>query len=164
MPRLAKQYGACFVPVRSEWKRYLLTNGISATLLTDIHLNADGNKLLADLIMRHLEPRKFQPAMDPYENQTVATLSLGESFRWDSGVLEAGIHGSQISAIYDHTAGPLRVEIDGRDPATFSELYGTTRVSPVHFFTWPAILWVKHLVPLVDGEWTGTAARNESPG
>lgn len=156
MPRLAKQYGACFVPVRSAWKRYLLTNGISERpLLTDVHLNADGNKLLAGLITRYLEPREFHPAQDPWVNPRVSTLPLGEAFRWESGVLEAEFTGSQITAIYDHTAAaPLRVEIDGRDPATFSELYGTTRVSPVHFFTWPAILWVKHLVPLVDEEWT----------
>ena len=46
------------------------------------------------------------------------------------------------------------MEIDGKDPASFPELYGTTRVSAVPYFTWPAILWVKQQVPLIDEEWT----------
>ena len=58
LPRLAKQYGACFIPVRTLWKRYLLTNGITErALLTDVRLNTDGRRLLAELIVRHLKPR-----------------------------------------------------------------------------------------------------------
>lgn len=156
LPRLAKQYGACFIPVRTFWKRYLLTNGITErALLTDVHLNTDGNRLLAELILRHLKPREFQPPMDPFETRTVQTLPLGPGFGWKGGVLEAEFTGGQIRAVYDHTAAaPIRVEIDGRDPASFPELYGTTRVSAVPYFTWPAILWVKQQVPLIDEEWT----------
>ncbi|MBL9176009.1 MAG: SGNH/GDSL hydrolase family protein [Verrucomicrobiales bacterium] len=156
LPRLAQKYGACLLPTRTLWRRYLMTNGLPEGALVDgVHLNDDGNLLLTELVKKYLAPREFLPAMDPYQCPKVSTLELGPSFGWESGVLEAAFTGNQITAIHNHaSAAPIRVEIDGKDPASLTELHGMTRVSPTHFYFWPAILKVGHLVPLLEEEWT----------
>ncbi|MCI0620489.1 MAG: hypothetical protein L0387_02245 [Acidobacteria bacterium] len=157
LPRLAAQYGACFAGIRTEWRRYLQTNAVHETsLLVNVHLNTDGNRLLAELLSAFLAPRSFASPLDPFKNKRVQTLS-GPELGWHSGILDVTFAGSQLNVVYDHqAAGPIRVEIDGKAPARIPELYGFTRVSDSHALPWPAILRVQWETPLIEEQWTMT--------
>jgi hypothetical protein len=136
----------------------LLTNALhESSLLSDIHLNTDGNRLFAELVCAFLAPRSFTSPLDPFNCNRVQTLSLGPELGWHSGILDVTFTGSQLNVVYDHqAAGPIRVEIDGKDPALIPELYAFTRVSDTHAFPWPAILRVQWETPLLEEQWTMT--------
>jgi hypothetical protein len=160
MPRQAAQYEACFAAIRTEWRRYLLTNSLPASSLLlpgDIHLNTDGNQLMGDLVSAFLAPRSFEPPFDPDNGPRIRALSVGPEFAWHAGELDASFTGSQLNVVYNHNAaGRIRVEIDGKPPAQIQELYDFTRTSKGHALHWPAILRVQKQALLLEETWTAT--------
>lgn len=160
LPVAAKRHGACLAHVRDAWKAYLRTNDVPATtLLADgnVHLNADGDLLMAEFVLAYLRPDLAAVLPDPWDGPRVRTVGIGRDAFWRRGVLECQFSGSTLTAVL---SGPLaasvEVWVDGKRPSAFPELYGFNRVSPTHFAGWPALSRVGSQQPLRVEEWTLT--------
>lgn len=157
----ATKYNCEYVDLRAEWKRYLKANDyLSSQLLQDnVHLNAHGNYLYAELILRQLIHR---PDLDPNAEGLTEDYVIGEDIDWDmeTGTLSLPFAGNRVDAIYERTSPgatlPAEVWLDGQRPSTFPELYAYTRPSPNPWSNRPVFNRVDSITPKVLEDWTLT--------
>jgi len=159
LPQTALKYGAEFVDQRSPWKRYLKDNQLSASdLLKDgVHLNAHGCFLMAELVKPYL--RLDPTARDEAWRKTVTTFTVGRDMTWTEDRLELDFAGNRIDAIAASSVNhddPLEVWIDGKRPSEIPELRTFNRVSAFPNSSWPCLLRVQSLAPLLIEDWTVT--------
>jgi hypothetical protein len=133
LPQIAGQYGCGLVDIRGQWLDYLRANHLApkALLSDDVHLNAHGNFLMAQLIARYLV---YRPELEGTADKgTVTTLTVGKEVRWKNGRLSVPFEGNRVDLI----AGPgvmskerATILVDGRKPSSFPGAYAFTRPEP----------------------------------
>ena len=161
MPRWADKYGCEMAEIRRPWRRYLQDNKLAAAaLLVDgVHLNEQGNHVLANLILRHLV---VLPLKTPTDHDTVREYTVGKEVDWKNGTLTLPFTGNRVEIIADTAKLGLpsvaTVQIDGKKPSGWN-LYSITRPSPTLGVGWPAILHIGHEKPLIAEEWTATITK-----
>ena len=155
LPQLAARYGCELVDVRGQWKRYLDENGLAPRELTTdgVHLNSQGNFLMAELVKRHLKvnPRAREDAA------MVRDYLVGRDVKWRDGRLTLEFEGNRVDALCGTrgpTEGVAQVWINGRRPSQFPELYAITRPSGTPHIGWPGAIQIGHQTPLIVEKWT----------
>ncbi len=160
LPAVAKRYDACLARIRDTWKAYLVANKLPAVaLLSDgnVHLNDDGDLLMAECVLAYLRPGAGTVSSDPWRSARMQTATIGRDVSWRGGVLDCSFTGSVVSVeTTDPLASRMEVWVDGKRPSELPELYGFSPVSPTHFANWPALTRVGSEQPLVEEEWTMT--------
>ena len=157
LPDTAKKYGCGLADVRSAWLDYLKTNRLEpkALLKDGVHLNADGNVLMSQLISRYLI---YRPELAKAErNDTVRTLQVGKEVQWKEGKLSLSFEGNRVDLLPARHEGGLsdaaQVRIDGKKPSEFPECYTIPRPQPGPWSPL-ALVRVDHPSPLQVEEWS----------
>jgi len=179
---IANKYSCELVDVSHEWKQYLEDNHLSAAdLLRDpVHPNRNGNRLLVDLIERHL--RYSSEAYTPWSQQ-VTSYYLSEAFDnpdsrfsyaqkpWalrgevacgssQTDTLRFQFEGNRVDFIAGcvpggEVRGTATLRVDGHKLSE-TALYAFTRPSEGPATWWPAVRKVSSQAPLVPETWTLT--------
>jgi hypothetical protein len=150
-PKIAARYDAALCDQRSAWKRFLEQRKLpAAALLVDhVHLNAAGDQLMAELVLRCLRP---EPELGPSPiERSIKSLQI-EPHQWQGGTLRVPFRGNRVDARVT-SRGVVRVRIDGKKPSDFRELYSFTRVR-ANGAPWPPLYDLEsEAVPLIE-DWT----------
>ena len=158
LPKLADKYGCELIEIREPWKRYLKDNHLfpKNLLSDDVHLNDNGNFLLASLVKPHLRYNPKFPT-NLWKN-LVRTYLVGTDVQWKDGKLVLEFEGNRVDAIAaqptDGNSASAHILIDGKKPSEFPELYAITRPSEAVGVDWPAIIQVSWDKPLIVEDWT----------
>jgi hypothetical protein len=155
LPATAAKYGACRADIHELWKGYLKANSLKAAdLLRDgVHLNAQGEWLMAELLKTYLAPLPPKAGYDPLNEPRVRTVALRPSPGRDSLRLE--FTGTRADLIFKPEASQIiSVLVDGKPPSVIPGLYGFTRVSAFPMSDWPVLLRVEAASPLVVEDWS----------
>lgn len=160
LPGIAKKYDTGLADVRGLWKRYLADHRLkpSALLFDDLHLNAHGNYLMAEIITAQLRYRPELP--DDGWKDRVKTYTVGPEgdVTWKGGRLVLPFEGNRVELVCGEggaTAPPAAVRIDGKKPSAFPELYAHTRAEMVSAHSpAPPLLRVGAANPRVIETWT----------
>lgn len=165
LPTTAAKYGACRADVHEVWKSYLKAHylGASQLLKDGVHLNAQGEWLMAEILKSYLAPLPSQAGFDPHQNQRVATALLPHGSEEASVRLE--FTGGRADLVFQPEAkGRIEIRIDGKKPSEIAELYGFTRVSAFPQSKWPILLKVSAQAPLITEDWSMTMDRISADG
>jgi hypothetical protein len=155
LPATASKYRACRADIHELWKEYLKAHHLKAAdLLRDgVHLNAQGEWLMAQLLNTYLAPLAPKPGYDPMNEPRVRTVVPGLSAGQNSLRLE--ITGTRADLVFKPKAkGAIGVLVDGKRPSATSALYGFTRVSTFPMTDWPVLLRVGAGTTLVAEDWS----------
>jgi hypothetical protein len=163
--RVAEKYGCELVEVRTPWERYLQDNNLAAQefLEDHIHLNDNGNALMAALIGPHFQyvPGSENPWSDCIEIRPVQADHDGH--------IRVSFTGNRIDVIA--SAAPAGVQpasatvlIDGKAPAEDPMLYAITRPSQSPHAWYPAVNRIGHTSPLLVEDWTMLFTRVSEDG
>jgi hypothetical protein len=155
LPTAGAKYGACRADIHELWKAYLKAQALKASdLLRDgVHLNAQGEWLMAELLKAYLAPLPPRANYDPSNEARVRTVLLTPSAHRKSARLE--FTGTRADLLFKPgSKGSLSALVDGRKPSAIPELYGFTRVSAFPMSDWPVLLRVGAQAPLVAEEWS----------
>jgi hypothetical protein len=139
------------------WKAYLKAHTLKAAdLLRDgVHLNAQGEWLMAELLKTYLAPLPPKAAYDPLNEPRVRTVALQPSAGQESLRLEfTGTRADLIFKPKSKAKETISVLVDGKPPSAIPELYGFTRVSAFPMTDWPVLLRVEAASPLVVEDWS----------
>ncbi len=172
IPQFARRYHCGLVDIRHPWLRYLHDHAsLPSQLLADgIHLNAQGNFLMAELVKRYLI---YQPSQPTDPDGLVKTYLLGKDLAFHNGRLTLPFVGNRIDVIASAaklTGASGSIRLDGRKPSAFPELYSITRPngqfaadwmeSPPTGKDWPwevgALMRVRARTKLQVEDWTVT--------
>jgi hypothetical protein len=163
LPSLSQKYETEFCGQRAIWISFLKDNQLEpqALLRDGVHLNKDGDSLMAEIVKAHL---RYDPAVGPSPAEKwVTTHPIGPSLAWSGESLTLDFEGTGVVAMFDRETpqGAVRFTIDGRKPSDISELYahGRSRAQPGG--KWPPIAPIKAEKPLVLETWTLDATREE---
>lgn len=183
---VASKYNCELADVREGWNAHLDANGLEpkSFLKDNVHLNEEGNALLASLLLQTFTPASEAPAgwtdrvrsyeakrSDDYGADDEITFSgrpwrkLGAAAVGESpeDALHLDFRGNRVDLIpvlFDDGEGPAtlgtaRVLIDGVPPSEHPLLYGYTLPSRAHGADWqPAIRRVTFRRRPLDEEWT----------
>lgn len=154
LPQIAQRYGCALVDVRSAWLDYLRTNNLEpAALLRDgVHLNAQGNYLLAEIIRQYLVHRPDLP-QDAWRD-LVKAHEQPDILAWRDGRIRLEFEGNRVDVEGVFPPGRrVRVLIDGRKPSEFRGCYAITRPQPGPWSPL-ALVRVDHESPLAVEDWT----------
>lgn len=165
LPAIAARYGCGIAPIRREWVRYLKTNALEpqTLLIADHqHLNAEGNRVMADIIKQCFVLRK-----DERLDDSVRDVTVGKDVNWKNGRLSLPFSGNRVAVVVDPemTASPIAdVKIDGQSPAGFKYAYAFTRPEPRAWFGPTCLARVDHDAALVPEDWQIVVDRSEDEG
>jgi len=179
---IAQKYNCELVEVREEWKQYIEENNLGREQLVAgdlIHLNSEGLKLMAAIVLRHFRYNTLFSAgwantvrtyyakrpmnegvndeiiypNEPWEMQ--GRTPVGAS---PENPLELTFVGNRVDIIPGwskaENLGTAKILIDGKPPSEAPRLYAVTRSSPIPNFWWPAILRIGSEKPLLIENWT----------
>lgn len=174
IPAIANTYHAGLANIRAPWQRYLNANSYqpSQCLSDAVHLNAQGNYLMAELIKRNLA-YKSTLARDP--DSLVKEYHVGADASWSANKLTMRFAGNRIDLVIDPSAIAGRraeVRIDGQRPSSIPSLYtfgrpngafGAEWIESPQGKDWPwetgAIMRVTSSTPRLVEDWTVTITR-----
>lgn len=129
LPALCRKYELALIDVRTTWKAYLKENKLLIKdLLTDgVHLNAQGNHLMAAIINNYL---KDLPAAT-FSDNPVRTFKAGKDFTVKNARLSIPVTGNRIDIVWkqnhiDHSK-PIQVRIDNSKPSSCACCFYYTR-------------------------------------
>jgi hypothetical protein len=151
---LAAKYGLAWIDQRRQWADYLQRHNLQPqALLTDsVHLNAQGNWLMADIVSRHLVENPALPVPE-----TVRDYRVGTDADWRNGRLTLEFTGNRVELLTATTARQpytrARILIDGQPPSAFPELYAIERPSDGTGPDWPLLIHVDRGAPLQVEDW-----------
>ena len=157
LPGISNEYGTELVDVRGRWKDYLRQNRFRASqLLADqVHLNTQGEYLMAEILKPYLNPTRLKAAacVQDRSREWVA----GRDFQSHAGHAVLHFEGKRAELVLGRVAeGPILVRIDGRMPSEERKGYRFTRTTAYPDSTWPALLQL-HFGPSVPVAETWTA-------
>jgi lysophospholipase L1-like esterase len=148
LPKIAARYDATLCDQRSAWKRFLKQRKLppAALLVDHVHLNAAGDHLMAELVLRCL---RYAPDLGRSPNERSVETILLRDHPWQEGKLSVPFHGNRIDAVANGS-GSATVLIDGRPPSTWRELHAFTRAR-VNGAVWPPLYDIHAAaLPLVE--------------
>jgi hypothetical protein len=130
LPSICTKYGLALVDVRNSWKRYLKENKleIKDLLVDGVHLNADGNYLMASIVKKYFAALHHPEGTD----NSVKELTAGKDFRVKRNKLLIPVHGNKVDLIWNPAVGEgqrVLVNIDGQKPSASNHCYSYTRPS-----------------------------------
>lgn len=131
---LAPKYGCMLIDARKQWKAHLADTGKPPTdfLKDSVHLNAEGDKLLAQIVSSELIRTDTYGENALAEAQIVSIPATADAVkRREGGSVSLTVTGNRVVAISDGTnpEGKLRVTLDGRDLKSFPSAWAVTRPS-----------------------------------
>lgn len=161
MPQMARKYGIEIVDIRTPWKKYLAANHLKpADILSDgVHLNAQGEYLMASLVSEYL---RYDPK---FPRQAWSGLAVDVKPEWKQGRLALEFQGNRLDLLASRgdrqpwTKG--RILIDGRPPSSHEQLYAFTRPSDGAAVDWPFVIHVGHEAPLQVEDWFLTITKTD---
>ena len=156
LPEIARTYGCGLADVRGEWLRYLKANRLEpkALLKDDVHLNAQGCFVMAQIIEQYLV---YRPELATKEDLiTVRDIAVGKEVKWQNGRLTVSFMGNHVDLLpaIGAKGGVIQIRIDGRAPSAHGECYAITRPTPNPWASPLALARVDHNTPLVTENWT----------
>lgn len=137
LPRMAEKYQCELIDVRSSWRQYLLENNYhpSQLLRDSIHLNDQGNFLMAELVENYL--RANPKAKDPWPER-VKTYKINQDVYYENGKFTLEFIGNRVEAIPSPSGeAKAKILIDGKPPSEIPELYIFTRPNYTPKVDWP---------------------------
>jgi hypothetical protein len=139
------------------WKRYLTDYALEpkALLKDSVHLNKQGEYLMAEAVKAHLR-RDPKLGVSPAE-EWVKTLVVGKDIAVQDGKLTLEFEGNRVDAIMDRLED-VAYSIDGKREADLPGTIFFTRTTPYPQSSWPCLLRVGSQAPLVGEAWTLTLA------
>ncbi len=156
--KIADKYGCELIEIRHAWRQYLKDNHLQPKdlLADEVHLNEQGNFLLASFVKPHL---RYNPQFpNDLWKDLVRTYNVGTDVQWKDGKLVLEFEGNRIDAIAAQSANgtsvAARILIDGKKPSEFPELYAITRPNDAVGVDQPAIIQVSWEKPLIVEDWT----------
>ncbi len=101
LPELCKKYGLALLDVRKYWKQYIAENKLQIKdLLSDgVHLNKQGNFLMAGIIKNYFDNLSYLPLAD----KRITILTKGKNFSVKKGVIQVPFTGNRIDVQSDAT-------------------------------------------------------------
>ncbi len=156
LPALARTLGLELVDVRSGWRKHLAEqNAAPKSLLRDnVHLNADGDRLMARLVSEAL----FRKALKPPEGWRDPVTDI--PVHWKDGRAVIDFDGNRVEALA--ARGQRQpwtraiVLIDGKKPSEHQGVYHHTLPSHTAGVDWPWFIQVGRQAALVEEEWSMT--------
>ena len=143
LPGTATKYQTELVDQRNLWKQYLRDYHLEpgAVLIDAVHLNAQGNFLMAEIVKSYLRPT---PGHVVPRSDVVKTFDVGNDLAWNDGVLALDFDGNRVDAVCGpgESGAPAEVRIDGRKPSEIAGLYASSRTSVYPGSGWPVLLKV----------------------
>lgn len=139
-PDIGKRLGIHTIDIRTPWKAFMQKEGKSAQDLTsdNVHLNADGNKLYAQITNDNLK-YDAKVLVDPL--RMVNTFEVGKAVSWVGNKLTFDFDGNRVDLVAKSggtiAAGGASVLIDGKKPSEFASAYGNTRANRELDTNWP---------------------------
>lgn len=164
---IAKKYECMLIDVREQWKQHLSDTGKAlADLLRDsVHLNPEGDKLLARIVTAELVRSDKHGENAIAEAQIVHIPATAAAVkRGNDGTGSVTFTGNRLVAISDgkHPDAKLAVTLDGRELKTFPGVWTGTR--PSKSVNWmPAIKQVTVGANPVAEDWTLTCLDDSTP-
>ncbi len=152
LPGLSHKLGTELADQRNLWKNYLREHKLepSALLKDNVHLNEQGNFLMAEIVDSYLHLR---PDLAKPDNRvTTVPVSAGD---WKDGKLTHTFTGNRIDAILADKGedSEVKTAIDGSAPATFA----FTKSTGYNGTNWPCLLQAQRgTTALVPETWTLT--------
>jgi hypothetical protein len=131
--KIADPYGCGFVDIRASWYSELdrtkrpWTDYVQAD---KVHLNAEGDRLMAELTAAYLRRDKALEKPNPIAEHAV-----------EDGTMT--FTGNRIDIRLEGAEGPVRILIDGKRPSEFANLYLPSRATPALGAWFPAMLRTK---------------------
>ncbi len=167
LPDIAKKYGCGLADVRSRWVDYLKSSKLEpkALLKDDVHLNADGCHVMAQLIIQQLVHRP--ELLTERDKSMVQDFAPAKAMKEEGGRFVFEFEGNRLDLVAAGAAGgQLAVKIDGKAPSEIPGLCTHTLPSVTPAGYWPALLRVdvKPGVVLKPEDWTVTITRTDSKG
>jgi hypothetical protein len=162
LPDIARTYGCGLADVRGEWLRYLTDNhlGPKALLKDDVHLNAQGCFVMAQIINQHLVYRPELARKEAAPKPDIRDLAVGKEGVWKQGRLVVEFEGNRVDLL-PQTGSPskgsrVQVRIDGKAPSAHGECYAFTRPAPNPWASPLALVRADSDAPLLAEDWTLT--------
>lgn len=165
---IAQRYGCELVDIRTAWAQHLKTQSLApqALLSDQVHLNAEGNHLMATLMASHLlNPAAAQNSRadrhtnrhtDRHTDRRVVDYP-GSELNWQQGHLSLEFTGNRVALVATPLPADLihssAILIDGQPPSQFPELYALTRASSAPGVGWPSLLQIRSASPLLLEDW-----------
>ena len=159
LPAIAKKYGAELAEVRILWKQYIHDHKLTPSdlLFDDLHLNAHGNYLMAEIISSHLRHRPDLLADSGDDRVKTYTVGPEGDLLWKDGKLVLPFEGNKVDLICkDGSGSPASIRIDGKKPSEFPELYSATRSQMIGFRTVPVLMGVQNVNTRIVETWNMT--------
>lgn len=130
---IAQRYECEQIPLRDQWRQYLLDNNLRADdLLRDSqHPNEWGNYLYGELVKRHFryDPSIPRSRWQDYEQ----TYRVGQDVHFEDGALTLSVTGTRIDVILapntPQNAPAIEAFIDSERPSAFRGCYYVTRAN-----------------------------------
>jgi len=141
LPAISNEYGVELVDVRTSWKEYLKQNNLKAhELLADsVHLNTQGEYLMAEILKRYLSPARLKVRACAYDR--ARELLAGRDFSIENDHILLRFEGNRAELVLGHAAnGPIEIRVDGHLPTEDRLGYSFTRASAYPTSTWPVLL------------------------
>ncbi len=159
LPGFAEKYKCELIQIRRGWKKYLDDNKYepSKLLSDDVHLNAHGNFLMAELIKPYLH---YKPQYKHDEFNLATTYVVGKDVFIKGNKLLLPFIGNKIDVIRGNTTvgGGLKICVDNKKPSSFQGTYFMSRPYSPKGDGWPwslpAMIHIGHTTPWVSEEWT----------
>jgi hypothetical protein len=161
LPGFADKYKCELIQVRRGWKKYLDDHKYEPKKLLsdDVHLNAHGTFLMAELIKPYLY---YKPQYKHGEFNLATTYVVGKDVFIKGNKLILPFKGNKIEVVRGNTTagGSLKILVDDKKPSSFQGTYFMTRPYNAKGEGWPwtlpAMIHVGHTAPWFSEEWTCT--------
>ncbi len=156
LPAIAKKYGCELIEIRRPWERYLQDQHLTAQelLMDEIHLNARGNALMAELVKTHL---RHLPTLTGASDVAVKQYAIDRDVKVKDGKLTLEFEGNRVDLVRapntTSTNGIAQVLIDGKTPSSLPNLFAISLPSNALGVEWPSILNVTAQKPLIAEDW-----------
>ncbi|MCU0247661.1 MAG: hypothetical protein MUC42_13895, partial [Bryobacter sp.] len=156
LPALARTLGLELVDVRAGWRKHLAEQNVAPkSLLRDnVHLNAEGDKLIARLVSEAL----LKKATKPPEGWRDPVTDIPVQWRDGRAVIE--FDGNRVEALAARGQRQpwtrARVLIDGKPPSEHQGVYHHTLPTHTAGVDWPWFIQVGRQAALVEEEWRMT--------
>lgn len=125
---LCNRYGLAYLDVRASWKQFLKENNLKIeNLLSDgVHLNKEGNALMAHIITQHFQSLTSSLKKDKY----VRTLQAGKDFKAKGQTITVPFNGNKVTVSGSTSNNAMvNVLLDGKKPSDCLPCYYPTRPS-----------------------------------
>jgi hypothetical protein len=118
IPRLANQYGLAVEPRREYWNDYLKLHNLQppALLQDEVHPNAEGWRLMADIFARYFETTVANyggQVSEAVANLSIPKLAGTTSYRFDGNRVEVLARGPLDGKITASIDGRVATDVDG---------------------------------------------------